>query len=232
MEDLWDDFPDDDADADFQDAVQRRKADGWRNSDRATKRQIEKSLRKENERYFNRIKVKKVAETEDAVEIDKEETETFSSVSKVRRDDLVEKPRRKERTLVQNKRRRSSGVSRPSKTRKYEGVQDKTDRSHPQLMDVSSEPPPVDDVNVLDFLQSSLILSGPNTEGTGQVAIAAPLARLLKKHQREGIDFMWKATFSDLVSGSGKASPDGMSGAILAHVSRMLGWSQICGVSL
>ena len=74
VEDLWDDFPDDDANADFQDAVQRRKADGWRNSDRATKRQIERSLKKENERYFNRRKVKKVAEAEDTMEIIKEES--------------------------------------------------------------------------------------------------------------------------------------------------------------
>ena len=226
VEDLWDDFPDDDANADFQDAVQRRKADGWRNSDRATKRQIERSLKKENERYFNRLKVKKVAEAEDTMEIIKEESETFSSISKVRRDDLIEKPRRKERKIIQKKRRRSRAPSderRPSQVSKHQGTESQTNGSSSQRLETLLDPSRGDGVNVSEFAQSSLVLSGPkNGFGARQISIAEPLAKLLKQHQREGIDFMWKRAFSDLLADSGKSFSDSMSGVILAHVSKEL----------
>ncbi len=74
------------------------------------------------------------------------------------------------------------------------------------------------------FEDSDCILTpqSPVTPSALKIAVAAPLAKLLKPHQVDGVRFMWKNSFSDLQTLIGEVRPKKNShvtsaGCILAH---------------
>ena len=73
------------------------------------------------------------------------------------------------------------------------------------------------------FEQSSLVLSdnsGSSETKRRTIAIAEPVAKLLKLHQREAIEFMFQRAFQDLSffdSDEARKAKEEISGIILAH---------------
>lgn len=75
------------------------------------------------------------------------------------------------------------------------------------------------------FENSSVVLSSPidqPSRSMRNIAIAQPLAELLKDHQIDGIKFMWRNCFSDLAFVDATDEDcEGVGGCILAHVSHL-----------
>jgi SNF2 family DNA or RNA helicase len=205
----------------------------WRQSKyRVTKTKIDQIAEIENEFLAkNNIEIKTHVEDEDDT---KEEERNCSS--RVRRDDVQTLRQRRKRP---NSVRQSSAElnprsssRQPPKTKKitangYEEdhfslVDEDTNRA-PNALNVP--PLPSNDSGI--FASSSFTLCGADEDSDAAtkskkrtITIASPLAKILKTHQREGIDFIFRNTFADFAfveKDDAEKAKTKIGGCILAH---------------
>ena len=89
---------------------------------------------------------------------------------------------------------------------------------------VATMPPPAFDLMTFRERNPTFVLNEGSGENSSQrlrvISVAEPLARVLKQHQKEGIQFMFQNTFSDLAFLDEKEAVNAKSeigGCILAH---------------
>lgn len=197
----------------------------WRhNKRRATEEDLQEALHHEEEMMQQRnIAVSRIVNDNEDIEETKEEEELASGraadgTSRIRRDVYQVVMSQREQRSRPTKRRR---VSPPSSTRP--GIRatrnDQMDRNEINSDDDGHQQPASTGDGV--FGNSSVVLSRASEDSTRSIrtiAIAAPLAGLLKSHQVDGIRFMWRNCFSDLsFVDATENDSESVGGCILAH---------------
>lgn len=198
----------------------------WRQSAfRATKWEIEQALKTENEVLVARQAPMplKIEESED-----RKSTKAEDRVSaKVRRDSLVVLHESKQRAQRLRNRAsvRSSGQPQ-KKARSLNPVSvssafSSVARTRPKPKEVTFDSPtflPAASRNL--FQNSPLFLTDQNDDHQYHISVAEPLAKVLKPHQREGIQFMFQNSFGDLAFREEQdriKAKEKVGGCVLAH---------------
>jgi SNF2 family DNA or RNA helicase len=189
---------------------------------------MERITQLEDERYRNHnVPVTQALETTDIEKTLDEESAAFGAISKVRRDDVLERSKRKQlahdpavargpRHGSKDRELHRGANALPSKHAVVELVQEKEKE---KTSSFALER--IDSFGV--FEQSSLVLSdncGSYEAKRRTIAVAAPVAKLLKQHQREAIEFMFQRAFQDLSfldANEARKAEENISGIILAH---------------
>jgi hypothetical protein len=211
VEDLWLEFPDESM------------------CGKVSRRMMERITQLEDERYRNHnVPVTQELETTDIEKTLDEESAAFGAISKVRRDDVLDRSRRKQNVLDPSvargprhgpRDRELHGVANAlqSKRAVVDPVHEKSDKKKMSSTALKR----IESFGV--FEQSSLVLSdncGSYETKRRTIAVAEPVAKLLKQHQREAIEFMFQRAFHDLSfldADEARKAEENISGIVLAH---------------
>jgi SNF2 family DNA or RNA helicase len=214
----------------------------WRQSRyRVTKTKIEKAVEIEDEFLAkNNIKINSHVEDEDDTKAIVEEERNCSSttsrggVSRVRRDDVqaLRQRRKRPNSVLQQSSVKLNTRSSSRQPPKTTANRDKEDHFSLVDEDTSRAPsslnvPPLPSNDSGIFASSSFTLCGVDEDSDAvtkskkrTITIASPLAKILKTHQREGIDFMFRNTFADFAfveKDDAEKAKTSIGGCILAH---------------